>query len=114
MDNIDIRYGERVTLPIDTGDATDVSADLYVGKPGELYILTKHATLTNGAGSFVLTVTDTSIPLDTYNYQVNVIDGSGEPQKFPSPKNSNCGDCDDEEDFPTFTVHEALDSTEVS
>ncbi len=113
MESINIRYGERVTLPLDTGDATDVSADIYVGNPGELYVLTKHITLTDGKGTFVLTSTDTAIPLGTYKYQVNVTDVSGEPQKFPSPQDENCGDCDEVE-FPDFTVHEALDSTEVS
>lgn len=111
MDSIQIRYGETVTLPLDAGDTTAVSADLYVGKPGEVYVLTKHISLTEGLGTFVLSTTDTQLPLDTYYYQINVTDDGGEVTKYPSP-NSSCDTCDSE--FPEFVVHEALDVQEVS
>lgn len=111
MDSIAIRYGESLTLPIDSGDTTNVSADIYIGKPGEAYVLTKNTTLTNGAGSFVFSTTDTELPLDTYYYQINVTDGDGYIQKYPSPE-SSCDDC--ESNFPQFIVCEALDETEVS
>lgn len=110
MDSIAIRYGENLTLPIDTGDITDVSADIYIGKPGEVYILTEHAALTAGVGTFVFSSSDTEIPLDTYYYQINTTDGNGYIQKYPSPE--TCGD--DESNFPQFIVAEALDVTEVS
>ena len=111
MEPIIIRYGESLTLPLDSGDTTAVTADIYVGKPGAVYVLTKHITLTNGVGTFVLSTTDTQIPLDTYYYQINVVDASGYVSKYPSPED----DCDsDESDFPQFIVREALDLTEVS
>jgi hypothetical protein len=110
MDTISIRYGEDVNLPLDTGDATDVSASIFIGRPGEVYTLTKPITLTDGKGNFVLDETDTSIPLGTYYYQINVTDASGGTQKFPSP--SECSGCDEE--FPKFIVNEALDVVEVS
>lgn len=111
MDTIAIRYGEDVTLPIDTGDITDVSADIYIGKAGEAYVLTKNATLVNGAGTFILSATDTQLPLDTYYYQINTTDVNGSIEKYPSPK--TC--CEDDEcDFPKFIVAEALDVIEVS
>jgi len=111
MEPIIIRYGEDLTLPLDSGDITDVSASIFIGKPGEQYILTKSISLTDGVGTFVFSNTDTQIPLDTYYYQINVIDDEGYIQKFPSPED-NCKDCDTE--FPRFIVCEALDETEVS
>jgi len=111
MDSIAIRYGEDVTLPIDTGDTTDVSADIYIGKPGETYILTGHAALTNGVGTFSFTALQTAIPLDTYYYQINTTDNLGKVEKYPSPK-PGCDDCGT--DFPEFIVCEALDQIEVS
>lgn len=111
MEPIVIRYGESLTLPIDTGDVTDQSADIFVGKPGEVFIVTKHITLVEGLGTFVFDTTDTQIPLDTYYYQVNVTDVDGYVEKYPSPE-PTCDDCDAE--FPQFIVCEALDLTEVS
>lgn len=111
MDEISIRYGESLTLPIDTGDPTALSADIYVGKPGQVYSITKHITLVNGMGTFVFDSTDTQIPLDTYYYQINVTDSGGYVEKYPTPE-PNCTDC--ESDFPQFIVCEALDATEVS
>lgn len=111
MEPIIIRYGESLTLPIDTGDVTATSADIYVGKPGEQYVLTQNAVLDAGVGMFVLEASDTRIPLDTYYYQINVTDVNGYVEKYPSPT-EDCGNCEDE--FPKFIVGEALDETEVS
>lgn len=111
MEPIVIRYGESLTLPIDTGDTTSVSADIYIGKPGELYVLTAHADLDAGVGIFILTDIQTQIPLDTYYYQINVTDVNGYIEKYPTPED-DCSDCDT--DFPKFIVREALDATEVS
>lgn len=111
MDTISIRYGENVTLPIDAGDATLVSADIYIGNPGEAYILTDHITLTAGSGVFRLSSEETKIPPGEYCYQINTTDSSGYIQKYPAPH-----DCvyDEEHDFPKFIVAEALDLIEVS
>lgn len=111
MDAILIRYGESVTLPIDTGDTTDLSADIYIGKPGAVYVITKNITLVNGEGTFILDPIDTEIPLDTYYYQINVTNAGGYVEKYPSPE-EDCGECNDE--FPEFVVREALDEIEVS
>lgn len=111
MDQITIRYGESVTLPIDTADATAVSATIYIGKPGEAYVLSKVAALTNGVGTFVFDTLETEIPLGTYYYQINVLDDQGNIEKFPSPDNE-CEAC--ENSFPRFVVCEALDEIEVS
>lgn len=111
MDQISIRYGENVTLPIDAGDTTAVRADIFVGTPGEVYIFTTNADLTDGAGFFELSQTDTEIPLGEYSYQINVTDSNGAVSKYPSPEDV-CDGC--EGDFPKFVVYEALDSTEVS
>lgn len=111
MDSITVRYGESLTLPLDAGDLTAVSADIYIGKPGEAYVLTKNATLTDGVGTFVFDTTDTQLPLDTYYYQINVTDDEGNIEKYPSP-DQVCSDC--EHDFPKFIVCEALDEIEVS
>lgn len=111
MDSISIRYGQTVTLPIDTSDLTAVSADIFIGNPGQTYILTQHIDLVDGAGTFVFSSMDTQIPLGNYKYQINTTDGSGDISKYPSPE-SGCGDCED--DFPDFNVFEALDLTEVS
>ena len=111
MDSINIRYGESVDLPLDTGNTTDVSADLYIGKPGEAYILTKNITLTAGVGTFELSSVETQLPLDTYYYQINVTGSDGKIDKFPEPGDV-CNDAN-EIDFPIFKVGEALDLTEV-
>ena len=111
MDSIIIRYGESLTLPLDAGDANAVTADIYIGKPGEAYVLTQNITLTSGEGTFVFSTADTQLPLDTYYYQINITDGAGYVQKYPSPE-EDCDDCDTE--FPQFVVCEALDETEVS
>lgn len=111
MEPITIRYGESLTLPVDAGDINAVSADIYIGKPGQAYTLTKHITLTDGAGVFIFSQVDTQIPLGTYYYQINVTDTNNFVEKYPSP-NDNCEDC--ENDFPRFVVCEALDVIEVS
>lgn len=111
MEPISIRYGESVTLPLDAGDVTAVSADIYIGKPGSAYVLTKHISLTAGVGTFTLSEIDTRIPLDTYSYQINVTDALGQVEKYPSPQ-GDCDGCDG--DFPNFIVNEALDEIEVS
>lgn len=111
MDSIIFRYGESGTLPIDAGDSTAVSAAIYVGKPGEVYVLTKTAALTDGVGVFVFSSADTKLPLDTYYYQINITDEDGYVEKYPSPE-ENCDDCDSE--FPEFVICEALDEVEVS
>ena len=112
MESIVIRYGESVTLPIDTGDTTAVSVDIYIGKPGEAHVLTKNIpSLTNGAGTFEFSQADTRLPLDTYYYQINVTDSEGGVGKYPSSDavcdGSGVG-------FPEFIVGEALDEAEVS
>lgn len=38
--------GESVVLPLDAGDTTAEIASIFIGKPGETYILTKQTTLT--------------------------------------------------------------------
>lgn len=109
MEPIIIRYGESLTLPLDAGDITATSADIYIGKPGEVYTLTKHISLAEGKGTFTFTSEETKLPLDTYYYQINVTDDDGYIEKYPSPE-----DACEEEDFPKFVVREALDLVEVS
>lgn len=111
MEPINIRYGESLTLPIDAGDLTAVSADIYIGKPGQAYVLTKNTSLTLGLGTFEFSGSETQIPKDTYYYQVNITDEDGNVEKYPSPE-YGCDGC--ESNFPQFVVSEALDETEVS
>lgn len=110
MDSINIRYGEYLPLHIETGNEGYVSATMYIGKPGQMYILSKETTLTNGDGIFEFTEEETRIPLGEYSFQVSVFDNEGRPTKFPEP-DGDCGNC--EEEFPKFIVSEALDETEV-
>ena len=112
MDSIHVRYGENVTLSLDTGDPTLVSADLYIGMPGKMYVITSHAVLTNGVGVFELSSAKTSVPLGEYSYQVNVTDELGAISKYPAPQ-KGCAGCPDT-GFPKFIVDEALDEIEVS
>lgn len=111
MDSISIRYGEDVTLPLNTGDVNSVSATIFIGKPGELYTLTDTISLTDGEGVFEFSGVQTQIPLGTYYYQVNVTDVNGKVDKYPAPE-AGCNSC--ESNFPEFVVAEALDATEVS
>ena len=112
MESYYIRYGEAGSLPIESSDLTAVSAEFYVAKPGQTYILKVTTPLVNGLGTFEFEEEDTRVPIGEYFYQVNVIDINGRPMKYPSP-DEDCGGCD-EEDFPKFIVGEALDETEVS
>lgn len=109
MDSISIRYGENVTLPVDAGDALATSADIYIGRPGEEYKLTKSVELTGGVGVFVFSSDETKIPLGTYYYQINITDANGYVEKYPSPEKG----CETEDNFPKFIIAEALDETEV-
>lgn len=111
MEPISIRYGESLTLTIDVGDLTAQTADIYIGKPGQLYTLTQSVSLVDGVGTFIFDATSTQIPKGTYNYQINVTDANGYIAKYPSP-DEECSGC--EVDFPEFIVGEALDETEVS
>lgn len=111
MESISIRYGESLTLPIDAGDLTATLADIYIGKPGQAYKLTKNAVLTLGVGTFIFSSTETQIPIGTYYYQINVRDSGGYVEKYPSP-DEDCNGC--EHEFPEFIVGEALDQQEVS
>lgn len=112
MEEISIRYGENVTLPLDTADSLAVSADIYIGRPGEIYVLTKNITLTEGVGTFEFSSAETSLPLGTYYYQINVTDVNGDVAKYPSPNEVCSGEGDD--GFPKFVVYESLDEQEVS
>lgn len=107
MDKIAIRYGEDLTLPINAGSTSYVTAEIYIGKPGEAYTLTKSASLTGGECVFNFTGAETSIPLGVYNYQINLITSDSKVVKLPSPDCDDCG-------FPEFVVCESLDETEVS
>jgi len=108
MDVIKVRYGEDVVLPVDLDDTTAVEATLYIGKPGEPYKRAIPVTsLEDGEGVFELTSADTSLPLGTYKYQINVVNEAGQIEKYPNPE-----DCD-EDGLPEFIVAEALDSEEV-
>lgn len=111
MDQISIRYGEDVTLGLDSGDITAVSANIYIGKPGEQYVISQNTPLVNGVGTFIITSTQTQVPLGTYYYQINITDSNGYTEKYPSPS-AGCYDCEDE--FPQFIISEALDEIEVS
>jgi len=110
MESITLRYGESLTLPLDTGDSTAQSATIYIGKPGEPYVISKLASLTDGAGVFVFDNIDTSVPIGTYYYQINVLDVNGYVEKYPSPEDV-CHGGDNE--FPQFVVCESLDEMEV-
>lgn len=110
MDTINIRYGQSVTLPIDTGDPSAETAVIYVGKPGESYILSGSTDLVEGKGTIKFTPLETEKPLGVYSYQINVIGADGNIGKYPSA--DNCSSCED--DFPKFIIREALDLTEVS
>lgn len=111
MEPISIRYGESLSLPLDAGDLSAVSADIFIGKPGETYVLTKNIDLIDGKGRFDFSTNETQIPKGTYYYQINVVDAEGYVEKYPSIE-AGCGDCEDE--FPKFIVGEALDLSEVS
>lgn len=110
MESIKIRYGESLTLPLSTGDPSAVSAEIFIGRPGEVYTLTKSIAITDGNGVFNFSPAETSIPLGSYSYQINVVDSNGSVEKYPSPSGCSDGDCE----FPKFVVCEALDEIEVS
>lgn len=108
MDTINIRYGESLTMAVNTDDTSATQAVLYVGLPGEVPVLVVTAPLTEGVGSFVLSSSDTMIPLGTYRYQINIEHSDGTVEKYPL-----ADDCP-EDGLPEFIVHEALDLQEVS
>lgn len=111
MESIAIRYGERLTLPLETGEPTAVTAEIFIGNPGENFVLSKSIDLIDGNGTFEFTPEETSIPLGTYSYQINVTGNDWGPEKYPSPA-LDCDDCSS--DLPKFIIHEALDEIEVT
>lgn len=110
MKPINIRRGESLSLDLDTGDDTGVEAVLYVGRPGEQYLLSKSATVTDGRGVFLLSESDTQLPVGEYYFQVNVVDTEGSVSKYPSP-DADCRGCKDS--FPKIYICEALDDPEA-
>lgn len=108
MEYISARYGESVYLEIDTGDETNQTAQIFIGLPGETYIISQEIQLDNGLGYFSLSEEDTRVPLGKYRMQINIIDSNGLVSKFPDC-GSSCGD----DDFPIFEICEALDEMEV-
>jgi hypothetical protein len=108
LDSINVRYGETLTLYLETDDVSAVSADIFIGRPTEEYVLTKSIALTDSKGTFEFSNTETMIPLGAYYYQINVVDSEGRIEKYPAP--AGC----DEDDFPEFVVSESLDLMEIS
>lgn len=117
METISVRYGETETITIQADEPSAVSASLYVGIPGQPYKFVVTTPIVGGEGVFEISEDDTKLPLSStltedYRYQVNVIHSDGAIDKYPEP--NDCYDCDeDETELPLFTVHEALDLTEV-
>lgn len=107
MEDTGVRYGASYPLNITSDDDDAVTAKLYIGKPGETAVITKTATFVANEADLSLTQTDTRHPLGDYKLQINVEYANGDVKKFPDPQ--LCGD-----DFPTFTIYEALDETEVT
>ncbi len=108
MRDINVRYGASLDLVTTISDTTADEATLIVGLPGELPILTKTASFTDGESNLSLTPAETEIPLGSYSYQVNVSYTDGRLDKFPTA--DQCS----EDGFPQFNVLEALDEQEVS
>ncbi|MBL8031736.1 MAG: hypothetical protein JNK33_05440 [Candidatus Doudnabacteria bacterium] len=106
MDSITTRYKEPVSLQIDSGDVTSVTASIYIGVPGQPYILTKSCSLSDGVGVIYISEDEMLIPVGNYSYQINIEDSMGRVEKYPSPEDG-CQDCSDK--FPDFIVCEALD-----
>ena len=104
-DRIDVIYGESYDSIIQSDDETAVSAVFYVGKAGELPVIEKPVTFTDGEGQLELEPADTRVPLGVYNYMIKVEYEDGRVRKFPRP---DCDDCK-----PVFEVHEAIDETEI-
>lgn len=103
--NLSVRYGGTKIIT-GTASTSATTVEMFVGNPGEVPVISKSSTVTDGAFTIELSATDTQVPLGTYRYQFNLtIDGK--PYKFPSE--SRCRSVD----LPTFTVLEALDETEV-
>jgi hypothetical protein len=111
MDEISVRYGAGLNLEVNSDDELATTATLYVGHIGELPVITKSASFSDGVAVIELDEDDTRVPLDTYKYQINVLYPDGPPEKFPDPE--NCEDCEEGGGLPTFKVCEALDETEV-
>ena len=115
MDKIQVRYGESFDLSIESDDDTATVATLFVGKPGQLPLITIPAPFAfeeddNNARKIAYIVglpTNTRIPLGEYNYQVNVSFSDGRELKYPNDE--YC----EENGLPEFIVKEALDETEV-
>lgn len=108
MKDINVRYGASLELLVTIADVLADEATLYVGLAGQVPILTKTASFTDGAADLSLDPEDTEIELGTYSYQVNVSYTDGRLDKFPTA--DSCG----ENGFPTFKVIEALDEQETS
>lgn len=116
METISIRRGETLNLEIESDDPTAQTVNLYVGIPetGEV-VLNVQATfqIIEAKANLVALLRveanqSEAVPSGDYEYQLTVITGNGEVEKYPETS-----DCDDDCDLPKFIVKPALDSPEV-
>lgn len=115
MDKIKVRYGESFDLSVESDDDTATVATLFVGKVGQMPLITIPASFEfeedeknpRKIAYIVGTPADTRIPLGTYKYQLNVSFEDGRELKYPTDE--YC----EENGLPEFVVLEALDETEV-
>lgn len=123
MDTISIRWGETLTLPLDTADEGAVKAAIFIGEAeklisendcngvtvseGAYVLLSQSIDLVDGKGVFEFSSAETKKEIGVYSYQINVEDAEGRIEKFPSAK---CDDCE----LPKFIICGAIDEGFVS
>lgn len=103
MNNISVRQGAQLNLRITQGDATSVSATVILKHQDTDAIIQKTASFVSGIADVMFTAADTAV-LGVYDYQVNENFSGSDPLKYPDPN-----DCEDDCEFPTVTICEALD-----
>jgi len=104
MNNIKVRQGAQLNLRITQGDEDSISATVILRPQGGGSLIQQTAVFASGEAVVEFDGDDTAV-LGVYDYQINENFAAADPLKYPDPN-----DCDDDEcEFPTITICEALD-----
>lgn len=103
MRNMSIRQGAQLSLTVNQGDDTSVSATVIFKEQTSGTEISETGLFVNGVASIVFDGLKTG-EVGVYDMQVNENFTGESPLKYPDPDNCD-GDCS----FPTLTICEALD-----
>lgn len=100
LDNISLRQGATLQLPIICDDVTAVDVRFKAFKENTIYIdeLENFATV-DGKRQATIFTNDTNIPIDSYDYMLIINYSDGVIDKLPDPD-----ECDGDCEFPQLII----------